>query len=260
MREFIAQMRYFNFSESESKIYLCLLKVKSATGYEISKLSGIARSKIYGILEILVKKGIILVQNSDPVRYCALSKEEFIEKLKRQTSTAIDEIEKSLESVKEEQTDFALYRFSDYQSAMEKIFYLIQHAQKSLFLQIWEEDLNDRLIDYLKRAEKIVNHFIIILFSQNKHYSLPLKKYYCHGFEDIKLKEMNGTWINLIVDDKEVVFGNLQDGKDIIWTKQPAMVLLAKEYVRHDAYTIKIIQENKELFESMGALSHIRDI
>ncbi|MBC8525883.1 MAG: TrmB family transcriptional regulator [Candidatus Cloacimonetes bacterium] len=46
--------------ESEAKIYLNLLKKKSFTASEISRLSGISRSKTYEILNQLVKKGLCI--------------------------------------------------------------------------------------------------------------------------------------------------------------------------------------------------------
>lgn len=46
--------------ESEAKIYLNLLKKKSFTASEISRLSGISRSKTYEILNQLIRKGLCI--------------------------------------------------------------------------------------------------------------------------------------------------------------------------------------------------------
>lgn len=46
--------------ESEAKIYLNLLKKKSFTASEISRLSGISRSKTYEILRQLIRKGLCI--------------------------------------------------------------------------------------------------------------------------------------------------------------------------------------------------------
>ena len=42
----IAQLREFGFTESEAKVYVALLEGGAVSGYEASKLSGVARSKI----------------------------------------------------------------------------------------------------------------------------------------------------------------------------------------------------------------------
>ena len=40
----IAQLREFGFTESEAKVYVALLEGGAVSGYEASKLSGVARS------------------------------------------------------------------------------------------------------------------------------------------------------------------------------------------------------------------------
>ncbi|MCK4358889.1 MAG: TrmB family transcriptional regulator [Candidatus Cloacimonetes bacterium] len=47
-------------TESEAKIYLNLLKKKSFTASEVSRLSGISRSKTYEVLHQLVRKGLCI--------------------------------------------------------------------------------------------------------------------------------------------------------------------------------------------------------
>ena len=56
----IAQLREFGFTESEAKVYVALLEGGAVSGYEASKLSGVARSKIYTILEALIQRGAVL--------------------------------------------------------------------------------------------------------------------------------------------------------------------------------------------------------
>lgn len=63
----IAQLREFGFTESEAKVYVALLEGGAVSGYEASKLSGVARSKIYTILEALIQRGAVL-SSSDGAR------------------------------------------------------------------------------------------------------------------------------------------------------------------------------------------------
>ena len=60
----IAQLREFGFTESEAKVYVALLEGGAVSGYEASKLSGVARSKIYTILEALIQRGAVLSSSS----------------------------------------------------------------------------------------------------------------------------------------------------------------------------------------------------
>ena len=46
MDDIINLLRKFDFTESEAKAYITLIQNGSCTGYELSKLSGVPRSKI----------------------------------------------------------------------------------------------------------------------------------------------------------------------------------------------------------------------
>ena len=64
-----------------------------------------------------------------------------------------------------------------------------------------------------------------------------------------KLADFGARWINIVADEQEVVFGTINEelqSTDVTWTKNHAMVNLAKEYVKHDAYTLKVIAESSE--------------
>lgn len=54
-----AILRNFAFSKYESKCYLALLAKHPANGSQLSRLSGIARSRIYDVLRSLANKKIV---------------------------------------------------------------------------------------------------------------------------------------------------------------------------------------------------------
>ena len=49
----IELLKNFQFTESEAKVYVTLTQYGPQTGYEVSKTSGVPRSKVYNILESL---------------------------------------------------------------------------------------------------------------------------------------------------------------------------------------------------------------
>lgn len=240
----IQKMKQFGFTESETTIYLSLMEHGTMTGYEVSKKSGVPRSKVYNHLESLVKKGLVLVNKSEPRLYSALPAEEFINTLTQSTLNDIQYLNKQLSDVKKKEEDALLWQLGQKEVVLQKMLYMIEHAEQSLYIQIWEDSLTPSIIKSLQEAESRLNEFVCILFSDRGNYQLPFKRFYAHGFEDEKIQDMGGRWINLVCDDEVVLFGNLDDTCDVIWSKNTAMRKLAKEYTRHDAYTLKIIQEH----------------
>lgn len=51
METIIQIMKKYDFSEMETRVYTTLLEKGNLTGYEVSKISGVPRSKVYNILE-----------------------------------------------------------------------------------------------------------------------------------------------------------------------------------------------------------------
>jgi sugar-specific transcriptional regulator TrmB len=208
------------------------------TGYEVSKQSGVARSKVYNVLEKLIKKNLVVVNKSEPKLYYAISAEEFLERLEKSVKQDLNVLENQLGNIKVQEEEELLWKLESYANAMDKIEHLISHAKKSLLIQIWEDDLSKDLVELLQQAEKKVDRFVLILFSNEHHYDIPLSNYYIHGFEEEKLK----------------VFGTMDELNqtiDVTWTQNRAMVSLSKEYVKHDAYTLKIIQENPDTLQKV---------
>lgn len=259
-------MKKFGFTESETAVYITLLENGNLSGYEVSKRSGIARSKIYNILENLVVKGLVIVNKTEPKLYQGLSAEEFIQNLEQNVHHDLMGLNDQLKGIKEQsRDDDLLWKVSGYVNIQSKAQRLIEHATESLYLQVWQQDLTMELVESLRLAEKRLDHFVLIFFREDPDYILPFDRYYNHGFEKEKLVEFGNRWINVISDSKEVLFGDFNfSSKDVeaIWTKNSGMLTLAKEYVKHDAYTLKIIEQLPEPLNTKyeGDLNQLREI
>ena len=57
------------FSSNEAKVYGTLIKHKVLNGYEIAKLSGVARSLVYEVINRLVAKGAVIRIDGEPNFY-----------------------------------------------------------------------------------------------------------------------------------------------------------------------------------------------
>jgi len=57
---YIENLSKLGLKEPEAKVYLNLLKKKNFTATEISRLSGVPRTKIYDVLHQLINKDYVL--------------------------------------------------------------------------------------------------------------------------------------------------------------------------------------------------------
>lgn len=248
MDKIINLLKTFNFTESESKVYISLLKNGSGTGYEISKNSSVPRSKVYNILEMLIHRGCVVVsKGTNPVNYSAIPVDEFIDNIKMDVEQSLSEVEKELTSYNQPINLDNMWYIREYHNIFNKCKHLLNSAKTDVYVQVWREDIHN-IYEELKSIEDRLDKVVIILYSTNNDYEVNLKNYYKHGFEKDKLEESGGRWINIVVDSKDVIYGHIQNEKnaEVIWTQSTPMVFLAKENIRHDAYCLKLIESLDE--------------
>lgn len=237
-------MKKFNFTEYETKVYTTLLKIGASTGYEISKMSNVPRSKVYNILETLAQKGVVSKSSGQTTLYCALPVDDLILALRKEKEQELNQLEVCLkDSVSCVHESNEIWNLDGYGVIVSKLKNLIRNANDEFYIQIWMEDLDDELIELLCLAERRISKFVCILFSEKHEYKIGLNRYYAHYFEHEKLEEMRSRWIN-VVSDGSMFLATVysKENANAVSTSYGPMVLLAKEYVKHDAYTARILE------------------
>lgn len=265
MTDIITLMKKYNFTEYETKVYITLLEIGQATGYEISKMSSVPRSKVYNVLELLIKKGAVCKSSQEQILYRAVDVEEFIDALKQDTKKDMLTLKNSLEQHSKATFDRnEIWNIEGYDTILSRCKNCIRNAKEELMIQIWVEDLDDELISLLQEKEKTIDRYILILFSETSSYNVPLERFYEHHFEKEKRNEMKSRWINIVADDDCMILSTLYSNKvaTAVTTHFHPMVFLSKEYIAHDAYTANILEhldsDTKDRFgEQMEMVRHI---
>lgn len=265
MNKMIEVLKRFDFTESEAKVYITLLQNGSCTGYEASKLSGVPRSKIYNILEILINRGALVTSDGEKT---ILYRAEPISRLKNlikiNVEDSLKELEKEALRFQSPKDDERIWHLSDYKSIINKCLEMVQQAKNKVLVQIWIDDLDDRLAECLNQKMDEMNSVLVVLYDYSEKYRTNLKKFYRHGFEKEKMSDIGHRWITITCDGKEMIYALIRNSmvSEAIYTKNESMIFFADEYIYHDAYCLRLIerfgaQVKKEFGEDMGG---IRDI
>ena len=94
--EMIFLLKTFGFTESESRVYVALLESGSCTGYEVSKISAVPRSKVYGVLESLVQKGaVVLTRRDKKIFYNAQPVSEVSDVIKKKVTENLNKLKEA---------------------------------------------------------------------------------------------------------------------------------------------------------------------
>ena len=254
MKNILKHLQHLNFSQYESKAYLSLLKQSKVTGYELAKNSGIPDSKIYAVLNKLLEKDVILALDSEPVKYTPIPPNDIIARMKDDYLQTLNSLHKSLNAVyqKKQSGDQYIWNLNGRQEIMRRVIEFIDHSQVSLYLSVWDEEVNG-IKKSLYRAYERGVHISIVHYGKTR---LDIGQEYRHGREHQIRQQRGARRIALEVDEEKVVLAHfLDDGSsNALWTNNTGLVLLAKDYIIHDIYTIRMAEkfgaEAMEIFES----------
>ena len=152
----IAQLREFGFTESEAKVYVALLEGGAVSGYEASKLSGVARSKIYTILEALIQRGAVLSSSDGRATlYRAESPAHLAELLRGEMDRGLRNLALAAEGLVCGQNDERIWHLGSWESARSRCLRMIREAREQVMLQIWADELDEELEDAIERRQAL---------------------------------------------------------------------------------------------------------
>jgi len=236
-------MQNIGFTQYESQVYLALLQQSHISGYELAKVSGVPASKIYQILNKLVVKEMVLAIDSDPKKYVPLPPAEFLARYKSDYLDTMDHLSEKLSHIyaQDEIDESYIWNLSGRTEILRKLTDFICGAKEQLFLSVWDEEVEE-IREALLQAHQNNVKITIVHFGKKL---LNIGTEYAHGNEHKIRVQRGGRRIALIVDDKNVVLGHfLKDGTSTAaWTSNNGLVLLAKDYIIHDIYSIRVLQK-----------------
>jgi HTH-type transcriptional regulator, sugar sensing transcriptional regulator len=234
MEEILKELQKLGFSQYECKAYIGLLKNSPVTGYEVSKRSGVPRSMIYEVLGKLLDKGAIYTVPSEPVKYSPLPAKELIERLRKSFEKSFEFLERNLMTLENERETDVIWRVNGDEHVVAEIVNMIEKAQEELWVSIWNPQVSliKQAID--KRTKEGIQVYSM-LFSEP---DTILGVTYHHDYmtPEISEKRMGGRLTIVARDKEEVLIANFAPHTSAwaVKTKDPALVLVAIEYIRHD--------------------------
>ncbi len=243
MNDIVSLMQNIGFSQYEARVYLALLQQPQVSGYEIAKISGVPASKIYAVLSKLVNREAVIAIDDEPVKYIPKPPQEILNNLKSDYLNTVERLDDELEKIyaQHDSADQYIWNISGRQSIIERVIEFLKKGRKQIFLSVWDEEI-DLLAETLKKLHHKSVELHIVHFGQK---ILGFGKEYRHGREhEIRIKR-GGRRIAVVVDDKQVILGHFSEDEksSAAWTSNSGLVLLAKDYIIHDIYSIRMIEK-----------------
>ncbi len=234
----VAALEQLGFSNYEARAYVGLLQQNPVTGYQLSKSSGVPRSRIYETLDRLVSRGYAVAVQSDPLVYTPLAASELLAHLQEQFDSALSTLDDELSSLVTAQSTDSIWNLLGREAILQRARSMIGNAQESVYLVGWGEPLQ-ALQAGLEAAARRNVRIVIISCGESE---IPVQKHYQHVFEKELVADC-GCSLNVVVDGMEVLVGETEPAEtcQAAWSHNPALIQVTEEYIRHEVYLQKII-------------------
>lgn len=246
----IERLKTMGFNTYEAKVYLALLKNHPATGYEISKDSGVPQARAYDTLKALESRKAVVSLGGKPTQYLPVDPQELLSNWERSFQGSIDFLKEALPNLSDETIEPIVNIRGE--RVLKEAIALIDRAERSVCIEVWSEDataMSDALFNAKKRgvAVKVVGY---------RDVNLPGIDVYPHSGSKNVEATFDGRHLILCVDDKEGIVGTLcnMDAKKpplAVQTRNPGIVLMMKELIVHDIFLLDV---ERNLHKEMVAI------
>jgi len=140
-KEILQAIENLGLSAYEAKAYYALLLESPLTGYKLSKVSGVPRSRIYETIEKLMAKGLVLSQEGDTTLLIPVSLESLLEKKEKESRRNIDFLKEILPQLKKPAEAQGIWSIAGRDRIFETINHLVSLAESHVYLVSFDSDI-----------------------------------------------------------------------------------------------------------------------
>lgn len=266
----IELLKSLGMSGYEAKAYLALLgSPEPLNGYEVAKISGVPRSTIYETLSKLTSVGAAIPirrrRTSTPgaSTYVAIPADTLIARYKREMGRRLDGLTSILPQFATRQDGYVVQNVSGRSDILQSMHDVMERAEKYLFLSVWPDEARSILPAVLAHAERGVE---VTSLHYGSVEGFPGRAF-AHDYSNPEsVQEILGCRIfSVVADHREAVIGASEgDFMWGMWSDDPAVAMLAAEYIRHDIAIQLMAAElaevgRRDFFESNPQFDFLRN-
>ena len=250
------------FTEYEAKVYLTLLRENPATGYQVSKTSGVPRSMVYETLGRLHGRGVVLETiEGRATLYRPLAPELFLSRHESEHDRLITGLREGLEELYSERLDDRVWSIEGREASLNYAANMIRQAQDELYLVIADEEL----VALEEEIEAACKRGLGVNTLLTGYGQLDCGRVARHPPLESELQELTGTLL-VAVEGGELLVANTSTKRRVrgTVTNNPDLVLIARQFVWMELFTQRIYArlgsdllerlepDDRQIFESLG--------
>jgi sugar-specific transcriptional regulator TrmB len=236
MLELIKELTHIGFTEYDARVYLALLHVYPATGYQISKESGVPRSMTYETLARLVGRGAVLKSTSGKIsHYRPLPPDVLLARLQEEHNTRVTKLNNGLSRLYEAHPEEALWSINGRSSVLPYALDMIGSADSELMLVLPDRDLPDLQQGLREAFERGLK--ISALLTGTAQLGFGEVAY--HPQRESELQKLTESLV-IIVDEREALIASGAEQLKATVTTNADLVLFARQFIWMELFAQRI--------------------
>lgn len=224
------------FTEYEARVYLALLRAHPATGYQLSKNSGVPRSMVYEALGRLHARGAVL--RTDMARatlYQPVPPAQLLDRYEAEHHHLMQTLRDGLGALYQPQESGLLWSISGRRAVLAYAEQMTRKAGSELLLMLGDRDL-DALRDHITEAS---GRGIVIGALLTGTGMLECGQVARHPPLESQLQELTGALV-MIVDSKEALIASTDSEVEATITSNSNLVLIARQFIWMELFTQRV--------------------
>ncbi|TET32168.1 MAG: TrmB family transcriptional regulator [Anaerolineales bacterium] len=234
--DLVAELNGIGFTDSEAKVYLVLLRNNPATGYQLSKVSGVPRSMVYEALGRLDARGAVLKSvEAKATLYRPLPPEALLESADMAHQRKMQALSSGLSHVYETGSGDFLWTITGENSVISYAADMIQSAQDELMLVLSDQGLRE-LQEFVRVAHDRGVRVSALLTGDLE---LGCGKVAYHPPHESELQELTDN-IVVVVDEQEALIANSDEEMSATVTTNRNLVLITRQFIWMELFAQRI--------------------
>lgn len=232
----LEQLAALGLTEYEAKVYLALLSEHPATGYQLSKSSGVPRSMVYEALGRLEARGAALKSEDEKATlYRPVSPAVLLDRYEREARERAASLRAELLPLYNQEESGRLWNFSGRREALAYASELIDGATRELMLVLTDADV----AALRARLEAAHHRGIALGVILTGDAVFELGQVVRHPKRETELHRMVETLI-VVADEREFLIASGHQLTSATVTTNPNMVLIARQFIWMELFAQRI--------------------
>ncbi len=224
------------YTEYEAKVYLALLRRSPATGYQVSKESGVPRSMVYEALGRLNARGAVLHTDADRATlYRPLPPEVLLDRYEQEHTRLLAGLREGLREAYTQKSEDHFWSIRGRNSVHSYVGQMIQNASDEILLVLSDPDLESLRSEVLAAHARGVQ--ISALLSGSGE--LGCGRVAHHSALESELQDLTSILI-VVADNREALIASADTEMSATITLNRNLVLIARQFIWMELFTQRV--------------------